>query len=180
MIFLGYQTGIKGYRFMCIPNNIIFIGATALFDKQLFPKCEKPSIPGLTDIPDILPAGQDDHDLEDPTTSNSNIPLEDNDDSLPPVEPSSPSMADHHELPYTPIEEENLSPQEPQLQLQPPTTQEQRTIQSPSDRPARDRRLLREQQYGPPRRSTQVSKQTYHPENVYGEIPPSRAYNMPD
>ena len=39
MIFLGYQDGVKGYIFMPLPNNVVFTGATALFDKSLFPKC---------------------------------------------------------------------------------------------------------------------------------------------
>jgi len=34
MIFLGYKDGVKGFLFMCAPNNVLFTGATALFDSR--------------------------------------------------------------------------------------------------------------------------------------------------
>ena len=39
MIFLDYPEGVKGYLFMRLPNNVLFKGATAIFDKEMMPKC---------------------------------------------------------------------------------------------------------------------------------------------
>jgi len=41
MIYLGNATGIKGYKFMRTQNNIIFIGTTAQFIEDYFPRKEK-------------------------------------------------------------------------------------------------------------------------------------------
>ena len=41
MIYLGDATGIKGYKFMRTQNNIIFIGTTAQFIEDYFPRKEK-------------------------------------------------------------------------------------------------------------------------------------------
>ena len=86
MIFLGYQDGMKGYKFMRLHNNAIFMGTTAVFDEALFPKCEKnPRAPRHTIIGDTpptddempgpphgaLPPGS-----EDPPNGSNPIPLE--------------------------------------------------------------------------------------------------------
>ncbi|KZP30221.1 hypothetical protein FIBSPDRAFT_726364, partial [Athelia psychrophila] len=40
MIYIGMaDDNKKAYKFMCLPNNVIFAGTTALFDETLFPKC---------------------------------------------------------------------------------------------------------------------------------------------
>ena len=39
MTYLGNAPGGKGWKFMHIPNNIIFTSAHATFDETLFPKC---------------------------------------------------------------------------------------------------------------------------------------------
>jgi len=39
MISLRYKEGVKGFLFMHTTNNVLFTGATALFDEKLFPKC---------------------------------------------------------------------------------------------------------------------------------------------
>ncbi|KIY53477.1 hypothetical protein FISHEDRAFT_29886, partial [Fistulina hepatica ATCC 64428] len=39
MIYLGVPEGTKGYLFMCLPNNILYTGHSALFDEKVFPKC---------------------------------------------------------------------------------------------------------------------------------------------
>jgi len=41
MIFLGYPSGIKGYLFMRLPNNVLFKGTTTIFDEEMMPKCDK-------------------------------------------------------------------------------------------------------------------------------------------
>ena len=50
MTFLGYTPGIKGFKFMRKPNNIIFHSATALFDEYMFPHCPDFKSPGHTRI----------------------------------------------------------------------------------------------------------------------------------
>ncbi|KAF8662010.1 hypothetical protein AX16_001242 [Volvariella volvacea WC 439] len=39
MVYLGQIPGIKRYRFMRLHNNSLFIGTTAFFDENIFPKC---------------------------------------------------------------------------------------------------------------------------------------------
>jgi hypothetical protein len=39
MAYLGTSEGIKGHRFMRLENNVIFLGATAIFDETVYPKC---------------------------------------------------------------------------------------------------------------------------------------------
>jgi hypothetical protein len=102
MIFLGFKPGIKGFRFMRMPNNVVFMGATAIFDETLFPKCEKPFIPDVTDIPEALPELHLEQAPSEDPKSDSDIPSDDNNDLLPPVEPRiSPNhtRADHHNPP---------------------------------------------------------------------------------
>jgi hypothetical protein len=39
MVYLGHTEGIKGYRFICLKNNVIYYSTTALFHEEEFPKC---------------------------------------------------------------------------------------------------------------------------------------------
>ena len=55
MIFLGYTSGMKGFKFMRKPNNIIFHGVTAMFDEHMFPSCPDNISPGSTRIRDNYP-----------------------------------------------------------------------------------------------------------------------------
>ena len=41
MIYLGVEPGIKGYKFMRTHNNTIFIGTTALFIEDFFPRKDR-------------------------------------------------------------------------------------------------------------------------------------------
>ena len=50
MIFIGYTSGIKGFKFMRKPNNIIFHAVTALFDEFTFPCCPDNKSRGHTRI----------------------------------------------------------------------------------------------------------------------------------
>ena len=52
MIFLGYTSGTKGFKFMRKPNNVIFHGVTAMFDEHMFPSCPDNIGPGSTRIGD--------------------------------------------------------------------------------------------------------------------------------
>jgi hypothetical protein len=40
MAFIGYQNGIKGFKFMRLHNNSIFLGGKAQFDEKMFPLCK--------------------------------------------------------------------------------------------------------------------------------------------
>ena len=50
MTFLGYTSGVKGFKFMRKPNNVIFQAVTVLFDEFMFPNCPDNKSPGHTRI----------------------------------------------------------------------------------------------------------------------------------
>ena len=73
MIFLRYPEGVKGFLFMRLSNNVLFMMATATFDEAFFPKCPDAKHPcGPTQ------AGEQ----PDPSNDDGNVPNEgdDNDD----------------------------------------------------------------------------------------------------
>ena len=39
MSFIGYPDSVKGFLFICSPNNALFTSAMALFNESLFLKC---------------------------------------------------------------------------------------------------------------------------------------------
>ena len=39
MVYLGVGAGNHNYKFMHMPNNVIFTAVQALFDEHMFPKC---------------------------------------------------------------------------------------------------------------------------------------------
>ena len=65
MIFLGYTSGTKGFKFMRKPNNVIFHGVTAVFDEHMFPSCPDNISPGSTHIGANYPDTEFDIPLED-------------------------------------------------------------------------------------------------------------------
>jgi len=85
MIFLGYKDGVKGFLFMRLPNNVLFTGATALFDEKLFPKCPDGKVRGFIPVgeipsedPNEVPISlDDDDDGPIPTASYPPIPIRD-------------------------------------------------------------------------------------------------------
>jgi transposase InsO family protein len=89
MIFLGYKEGVKGFLFMRLPNNVLFTGATALFDEKLFPKCPEGKLRGF------IPVGEDPS--EDPTEVP--ISLDDGDDgpTWPAPNPPIPRREENHD-----------------------------------------------------------------------------------
>ena len=48
MVYLGHIEGIKAYTFMRMSNNTLFTSATALFDEELYPKCQTAKPCGVT------------------------------------------------------------------------------------------------------------------------------------
>ena len=65
MIFLGYTSGTKGFKFMGKPNNVIFHRVTAMFDEHMFPSCPDNISPGSTRIGANYPGTEFDIPLED-------------------------------------------------------------------------------------------------------------------
>ena len=55
MIFLGYLEGVKGYLFMWLSNNVLFKGATAIFDEEMMPKCPSTVKRRYTPVGDKIP-----------------------------------------------------------------------------------------------------------------------------
>jgi len=150
MIFLGYTPGMKGYRFMRLPDNIVYHAATAVFYENTFPKCGIPAVTQLPDPSDDM--GNDDADQEDPFNNNSDpIPLEDEVDIRnPPIE----NIPQRIDRPNSPIPEREPSPDldyidEPQLE-QP-------------EAPPQEEEPLGRRQRNPTRR----------PGNVYGNTKPT-------
>ena len=53
MLFLGYRFGHESnMKFMRMPNNVLYYGATVLFDETMFPKCDNRKTPTVTQVPD--------------------------------------------------------------------------------------------------------------------------------
>src|SRR5579863_6539269 len=52
MIHLGIEDRIKGYRFMRLPNNVLFYSAKALFNKDHFLKCRTQIPKAVTCLPE--------------------------------------------------------------------------------------------------------------------------------
>jgi hypothetical protein len=50
MAYLGHTEGIKGYRFMHLKNNQVYLSTTALFDEKTYPKCTTTKKCGTTPI----------------------------------------------------------------------------------------------------------------------------------
>jgi hypothetical protein len=101
MIFIGFTDGMKGYKFMRLPNNVIFHGSTAVFDETMFPKCDKAraKTPRHTVVGDNAPEnwnnGHDEHELEAP---NGSMP-DDYDEPRNEV----PVPEEHGQVPNTPL-----------------------------------------------------------------------------
>ena len=65
MIFLGYTSGMKDFKYMWKPNNVIFHGVTTMFDEHMFPSCPEKISPGSTYIGANYPDTEFDIPLED-------------------------------------------------------------------------------------------------------------------
>ena len=76
MIFLGYLTGVKGYKFFDPQTQRIVIASSATFNEFSFSKCSKEE-----NEPDLIIPGQDD-DLE--TTDQQDQEEENPEDALGP------------------------------------------------------------------------------------------------
>jgi hypothetical protein len=87
MAYLGTLEGIKGHHFMQLENNVIFLGATAIFDETVYPKCSTQKCHATTRINEPI-----EHQplLETPSTPNGEE-IEDDDDP-PPSHPITPAL----------------------------------------------------------------------------------------
>jgi hypothetical protein len=79
MIYLGMAPGIKGYKFMCMHNNTIFIGTTALFIEDFFPRKDRESVRRDPGQP-FEDSGNDNSQPHSPSPSNKEVNDEHDDD----------------------------------------------------------------------------------------------------
>src|SRR5258708_21158301 len=113
MIYLGNKE-VKEFLFMHLPNNVLFTGATALFDKKIFLKCPDSKLHGFIPVgedpsedPEEVPISLDDgDDGPDRTAPNPSIPRRDKDDDhngdVNPPPPDVPDNSDDSS--HAPIE----------------------------------------------------------------------------
>ena len=146
MIYLGVAEGVKGYKFMRLPKNIIFTGATAVFDEEMFPKCPDQKRRTTTHL------GQDRNSADNEPQD---IPSEVDDDDIAPDENHNDHPAP---LPEPEVEEEpdHVNGQDGNLDAPNP----------PQPAPPPEEPPAPEQQ---PRRSGRERKIVNRPDNVYGE-----------
>ncbi|THH23200.1 hypothetical protein EUX98_g7976 [Antrodiella citrinella] len=78
MIYLGVAEGIKGFKFMCQPNNVIFTAITAVFDEEMFPRCPDQRRRNTTRI------GQDNQPADTPLDIPPEVDANDDDDAPAP------------------------------------------------------------------------------------------------
>ena len=130
MIYIGQKTGMKGYMFMR-SNNAIFMGATAVFDENLFSKCkDSQQTPRMTDYrmpekpqtskPDEIDSTSN-HDAEVPSIPKKNPPRAAKDRQYHP----------NDNLPGEPHGEHEVPPRTPSPQpgpAVPPPLQRQRRV----------------------------------------------------
>ena len=93
MTYIGVESGVKGYYFMQ-KSGAMFLGATATFDKTLFPYCKSARTPALTELSELPPS------MEEHNHSNKDSDDRDDDDfhhqnapekcKSPPASPPSP------------------------------------------------------------------------------------------
>jgi len=86
MIYIGYEAGVKGWKFMQ-PSGTIFTGATATFDETLFPHCPGAKTLARTDLretPDKeghIPHGTPNDGLTPPGPPSDNLSQDDSNDN---------------------------------------------------------------------------------------------------
>lgn len=145
MVYIGHTEGIKAYTFMRLSKNTVYTGATALFDENMFPKCETTKKRGFTR-------------LEEPVEQHGSPPKPtpfDGDDGDTP----------HRPPPSTPMEVS----QGPDEGLAPPR-QPEHTSPSPAPVPEQEDVPAATPQPQPlPRRSGRERRIPSRPGNVYGE-----------
>ena len=93
MTYIGVESGVKGYYFMQ-KSGAMFLGATATFDKTLFPYCKSAKTPALTELSELPPSmeehnhsNEDSNDGDDDDFHHHNAPEK---RKSPPASPPSP------------------------------------------------------------------------------------------
>ncbi|EIN03896.1 hypothetical protein PUNSTDRAFT_139201 [Punctularia strigosozonata HHB-11173 SS5] len=143
MIYIGVADGMEtNFKFMRLPNNVIFTSAHALFDETLFPKCAKQKQTKNTRI-------------GGPRSKDTNHPS-----GQPPV-----PWDDDDEIPSTPvpaITPEKGKGKAPDVAPELPSTPKRERSRTPSPVPP-------EQPWQSPRRSGRLRKVPKREGNIYGE-----------
>jgi len=97
MIYLGVAPGIKGFKFMRMRNNIIFIGTTALFIEDFFPRKDREFVRN-DPSQQIEESGNDDSHPHSPTPSTKEGEDEHDDSHSSPHPAPSPPDKDQSDL----------------------------------------------------------------------------------
>ncbi|KAL7281613.1 hypothetical protein ACG7TL_004930 [Trametes sanguinea] len=107
MVYIGVAPGGHGFRFMRLPNKVMFTSAYVLFDKTMFPKLEDEPEENPSDQESSIPSGNDDDDEDQPPRHPpQNLPerrQEQEHDDAPEAPPHTPSPPPRvPEVPPTP------------------------------------------------------------------------------
>jgi hypothetical protein len=185
MAYLGHIEGIKGYHFMRLKNNQVYLSTTALFDENTYPKCTTTKKRGTTPIDQPV----NEQPEFEPEDSHPNGETFDDDDYQPKSHqpPFNKRDKSYIEFPKKeesppPDEEEEIIPlrlpRSPKRLCQPIEKLEEEPLPAPipiTPTPSQRARRCTEQCSASPvplRRSEQQQKTTTRPGNVYGEDRP--------
>ncbi|THH27330.1 hypothetical protein EUX98_g6847 [Antrodiella citrinella] len=141
MIYLGVAEGIKGFKFMRQPNNVIFTAITAMFDEEMFPRCPDQRRRNTTRI------GQDNQPADIPLDIPPEVDADDDDDA------PAPRPHHTHHLPQRDEGRDHDGNHDGAAAPNPPPPPP-----PPEEPPAPQ-----------PRRSGREQRPVYRPGNVYGE-----------
>ena len=171
MIFLGYESGTKGYRFLW-SNKLIYVATAVTFIENLFPNCSEKKLRNKIGIPEPR------HPTEDDNTNQ----LPPNDLDLPPQDP--PQQPDDGHNDGNGNKRDSTKPQSPHQQT--PKTEEvdDNDMQNPLGEPHFNigRTPTPPQPYSPPPynmpcerhfcTNPQICIPPVQPDNVYGHRHP--------
>ena len=147
MCYIDHSEGMKAYKFMRLHNNTIFIGTTAIFDEELFPKCSASHKKDQSG-----PVNWHRGDAPNGSTPDQPIPMDD-DDEFEHCQP----LPHYH--PRSNVHDDAAADQPlPELEPQP---------QPPA--PADEPQQLETEEAPRPRRSTRQRQAPLRPGNVYGD-----------
>ena len=145
MTFIGYTNGVKGFKFMRKPNNIVFQAVSALFDENIFPHCPDYISPGHMRV-GVQPPRED------------NIPPEDGNW----FDGGAPHMPPHFPGGIPPQGQVPPAPQQPPLVPQQPLPQQQQP-QGPQGGPPTSNQPPNARSFGPGH--GWMDEQAHHPSN---------------
>ena len=153
MVYLGHADGMKAFMFMRTSNNTLFYSTTALFDEEVFPKCDTSKVRSTTRV-GAPRKDQDSADGDDfpPSTGHTHP------QPIPGGNDKGKAKAPNHDTPNHEQSEEEDRAQDPD---EDPVVSEEPDLQRRSPSPPADPVPLR--------RSARLRNIPTRPDNVYGE-----------